>query len=323
MKKKAAIITIIITSAIIWMLTALAVCIRSSQTRTFTQPIHEAGSGITQMKNSIKQPVSILPVGKVCEFTITVDGPEEIVPVISISLGSAKADPIYITTATNRTISTGRLNVDNKEIFINFNYENMPEFDENKDYSIRYTIEMNSGNYSLFNSIMIAIAALCIIPLGISISCLTEMSENNEKAYDERQMKMRGKAAMSTLIVVMITALGLGFMSVIYNGFPLKVYECMMIVAFVGIAAFAITADRNDAYMGLKGKRRFFAAAFTIIGIIDLALFVIDLIMSFTGIMPENKIDSLVQGICCLAVGSEMITKSIKDKKEAAADEES
>ena len=322
MKKKLAIVTIIITSAIIWVLTALAVGLRSTQTLAFTDVIQEAGSGVTYLRNS-KSPFKFLPVGKECELEITVDGPEEIVPTISISLDSSKAEPIFKTTATNKTIKTGKLGVDNKEIFLNFNYEPLPELDEGKTYAVRYTIELNSGNYALYNGIMIAVAALCIIPLGLSISYLSNLEENNEKAYDERQMRMRGKAARSTLIIVIVTALGLGFLSLIYNGFPLNVYESMMIVAFIGIATFAIIADRYDAYTRLKGKRIPFAIAFSILGLIDIVIFVSSIGLMIKGASTENLLSSLVQGICCLAIGIEMFTKNIKDKKEAEADEES
>ena len=57
MKKKAAIVTIIITSAIIWVLTALAVGLNGTQSLAFTDVIQEAGSGVTYVKNS-KSPVT-------------------------------------------------------------------------------------------------------------------------------------------------------------------------------------------------------------------------------------------------------------------------
>ena len=322
MKKKAAIVTIIISGIIIWVLTAMAVSMRQTQTVTFTESIHEANSGVTRVKSSLK-PVTFLPVGKECDLKITVDGPNEIDTKVSISLESVKAAPIYTTDVTNKTISTGTLNVDNKEIFVNFEFGNTDDLDENLDYSVKIVIELNSGNYNLYNGIMVVVAALCIIPLGISISYLSSLEENNGKAYDERQMRMRGKAAMSTLIVVIIAAMGLGIMSMIYNGFPLNVYESMMIVVFIGIATFAITADRYDAYTKLRGKRIPFAVAFTIIGIIDLVVFFSNVSLLVHGANPSNMISSLVQGICCLVIGIEMITKNIKDKKEAMADEES
>lgn len=322
MKKKAAIVTIIITSIIIWVLTALAVEMRQSQTLAYTQTIQEAGSGVDYVKSSLK-PITFLPVGKECDLEITTDGPDEINTKVSISLESVKADPIFTAYATNKTISTGTLNVDNKAIFVNFEYENTDNLDENRDYSVRIVIELNSGNYNLYNGIMVVVAALCIIPLGISISYLSSLEENNKKAYDERQARMRGKAAMSTLIVVILTAMALGLISMIYKGYPLDVYESMMIVVFTGITTFAITADRNDAYTKLKGKRIPFAVAFTIIGIIDLVIFISNILLIVNGINPSKMISSLVQGICCLAIGIEMITKTIKDKKEALADEES
>lgn len=322
MKKKAAIVTIIITSIIIWVLTALAVEMRQSQTLAYTQTIQEAGSGVDYVKSSLK-PITFLPVGKECDLEITTDGPDEINTKVSISLESVKADPIFTAYATNKTISTGTLNVDNKAIFVNFEYENTDNLDENRDYSVRIVIELNSGNYNLYNGIMVAVAVLCIIPLGISISYLSSLEENNKKAYDERQARMRGKAAMSTLIVVILTAMALGLISMIYKGYPLDVYESMMIVVFTGITTFAITADRNDAYTKLKGKRIPFAVAFTIIGIIDLVIFICNILLIVNGINPSKMISSLVQGICCLAIGIEMITKTIKDKKEALADEES
>ena len=72
------------------MLTVLAVCLRGTQTLAFTDTVQEAGSGVTYVKHS-RTPVDFLPVGNECEFEITVDGPDEIVPTISISLASAEA----------------------------------------------------------------------------------------------------------------------------------------------------------------------------------------------------------------------------------------
>ena len=322
MKKKLAIVTIIITSVIIWVLTAVAVTMRQSQTLSFTDVIQEAGSNVTYVKNS-KKPVCFLPVGKECEFSFTVSGSDVITPTISIALGSPKAEPIYTTTASNRSFSTGTLNVDNKEIYIIFDYEPLPELDENKEYSVRYVIELTSGSYKLYNGLMLAVAALCIIPLGLCITYLFGLSENNTKAFDERQARMRGKAAMSTMITVIITALGLGLIDMIYTGFPLSVYESMMILVFIGLATFAITADRNDAYTKMKGKRTPLAIAFIIVGIIDLIVFVSNIVLIVNGGKTENTISSLVQGICCVAIGGEMIIKNIQDKKEALADEES
>ena len=322
MKKKLAIITIIIAGSILWVLTALAVCFRGTQNLAFTDVVKEAGSGVTYVKHS-SSPVTFLPVGKECEFEITVDGPEDIIPTISISLESSKAEPIFKTTATNKTIKTGKLNINNKEIFINFNYESLPELDFDKKYSVRYTIELSSGNYALYNSIMLTLAAVCILPLALSIAYLISLNENNKKAFDERQMKMRGKAAMTTMIVVIATALGLGWFSLIYNDFPLSAYECLMIIAFIGIATFAITADRYDAYMGLSNKRNVFAVMISIIGIIDLVMFFSTLKLIRDGATVNNRIDSLVQGICCLSIGVEVFIKNIQNKKEALEDEES
>ena len=322
MKKKAAIITIIIAGSILWILTALAVCFRGTQNLAFTDVVKEAGSGVTYVKHS-SSPVTFLPVGKECEFEITVDGPEDIIPTISISLESSKAEPIFKTTATNKTIKTGKLNIDNKEIFLNYNYESLPELDFDKKYSVRYTIELTSGNYAMYNSIMLTLAAVCILPLALSIAYLISLNESNKKAFDERQMKMRGKAAMTTMIVVIATALGLGWFSLIYNDFPLSAYECLMIIAFIGIATFAITADRYDAYMGLSNKRNVFAVMFSIIGIIDLVMFVSTLMLIKNGAQVNNRIDSLVQGICCLSIGVEIFIKNIQNKKEALEDEES
>ena len=180
MKKKLAIITIIIAGSILWVLTALAVCLRGTQTLAFTDTVQEAGSGVTYVKHS-RTPVDFLPVGNECEFEITVDGPDEIVPTISISLESSKAEPIFTKTAKNGTFKTGKLNVGNKKIFLNFDYEPLPELDENKDYAVRYTIELTSGNYALYNSIMLTLAAVCILPLALSIAYLISLNENNKK----------------------------------------------------------------------------------------------------------------------------------------------
>ena len=65
MKKKLAIITIIIAGSILWALTALAVCFRGTQTLAFTDVVKEAGSSVTYVKDS-RKPVNFFPVGNEC-----------------------------------------------------------------------------------------------------------------------------------------------------------------------------------------------------------------------------------------------------------------
>lgn len=73
----------------------------------------------------------------------------------------------------------------------------------------------------------------------------------------------------------------------------------------------------------MRGKRTPLAIAFIIVGIIDLIVFVSNIVLIVNGGKTENTISSLVQGICCVAIGGEMIIKNIQDRKEALADEES
>ena len=133
MKKKAAIVTIIISGIIIWVLTAFAVSMRQTQTLAYTDIVKEAGNNVTYVQRS-RKPIYFLPVGKECEFLFSVTGPDEIKTKISISLGSPKAEPIFTTTVSNKDFSTGTLNVDNKEIYINCEYEYDGELSADKEY---------------------------------------------------------------------------------------------------------------------------------------------------------------------------------------------
>ena len=75
--------------------------------------------------------------------------------------------------------------------------------------------------------------------------------------------------------------------------------------------------------MGLSNKRNVIAVMFSIIGILDLVIFFSTLRLIRNGAEVNNRIDSLVQGICCLSIGVEVFIKNIQNKKEALEDEES
>ncbi len=316
MKKKSMIIILVIFAVISTIVASLGMAKQKTQTVKYTMPVQK--NGVRMTKETMKQPTYFLPVGKECDLSISAWGPEEFISDISISIGSADSAPIYTSSVANGTINTGKLKVDDKEIFITIEPEARTELDAVTDYSIEYKIELHSNNYQIMEILLIVWIAISMVVFAFLAIFI--WNRNNEKEYDERQIRMRGVAAMNTLIVVIIMIVGLGAMSEVSEQFILSTFDCASIVAFVGFAVFAIVADMNDAYTGIKGKNLSFAIPSIILGAVAIMIFVSYLV--FDG-QRSFEIPALVEGICFLAIGIEMVIKSIRDKKEAAADEES
>ena len=224
-----------------------------------------------------------VPVGNECEFSIKTDCPVDITSDIKIFIGSK-------------------------------------EMKEN--CQVKYTIDIKSQNYTLFKNILFAIIVIIVIPLAIFLFYLFNKSKNYEKGYDERQVKVRGIAYMNALFAAIVSALGLGVLSLILDTYPLSTSDTTFAIIMISFATFAIFADKNDAYLGLRGSRRPLAILFGIAGLLNLVGPAIDFI---TDIRNNNDTVyfSIICGICVLAVSIEMFIKMAREKKEALADEES
>ena len=122
MKKKIRIAMIVILSAIVWLSIALMVVIKGNEYIEQNIPIDHIHTTICIDY--------IIPVGKECGFSIDIDGPEKYVSNINISTGSMDAEPIFTASGTNTTINTGKLVVNDQDIYMSF---------DNKDKSDRYT----------------------------------------------------------------------------------------------------------------------------------------------------------------------------------------
>ena len=171
-------------------------------------------------------------------------------------------------------------------------------------------------------------AAAILIPAVfvsvIGVMTLVGMNKTNSKGFDERMLKARGDAALNALVVTLVTALFIGFIDIFVDGkLPLTLFEASMISAMTGVGTFIILADMQDAYLGMKEKRKVSALSFGAVG-----LFIIVLVASSyrRTPKPDNIVCMLTMGIVWSAIAVEMFIKMACDKraeKMETEDEES
>jgi len=314
MKKKIRIAMIVILSAIVWLSIALMVVIKGNEYIEQNIPIDHIHRTICIDY--------IIPVGKECGFSIDIDGPEKYVSNINISTGSMDAEPIFTASGTNTTINTGKLVVNDQDIYISFDHD-LDDGDTiiDEGEQIKYTVNMYSDNYQLIKRILCGLAVIAALPLIALV--IYSINKNYENGYDERQLKAQGVAYMNAFFVTLFTAIVLGMVSMIMDDLPLTIYESSLITFMIGFATFVISADVKDAYFGFRKKRLPLAIVFGIVGIISLIVAVIGFA---NGLAGRSKYISVmvVDAVCFIAVSTEMIIKTIRDKKkEALEDEES
>lgn len=105
--------------------------------------------------------------------------------------------------------------------------------------------------------------AICVV-IGLIFRLRRGKKSNQGKVeYDERQLLARGRAYKAGFFVTLIYCLLFAALSVTEIAFFQSVTG-MLIGVFLGIAVFAVTAIRNDAYLGLNENKR----SFLILGII-------------------------------------------------------
>ena len=180
---------------------------------------------------------------------------------------------------------------------------------------------MYSDNYQLIKRILCGLAVIAALPLIALV--IYSINKNYENGYDERQLKAQGVAYMNAFFVTLFTAIVLGMVSMIMDDLQLTIYESSLITFMIGFATFVISADVKDAYFGFRKKRLPLAIVFGIVGIISLIVAVIGFA---NGLAGRSKYISVmvVDAVCFIAVSTEMIIKTIRDKKkEALEDEES
>lgn len=318
MKTKTTILSIIISAVTIICITLFTSAKSNEQNLQFSYPVTVENNVITSEKPT---PIYFMPVGEKCSFTIDITGMDQFISNIKICTASPDNEPVYKTSATNTTISTGEINVDNKSIYVVIDPEIKEKTLENEEYLIRYTVILKSVSSSGTPDVMSFIIASLIIVFEAFVIFMVDKNAN--KDYDERQLKARGSAAMNALIVTIIIAFGIGAISRTTDNFPLSVYEVGMIVCLTGVLTFLINADINDAFIGMRGKRRPLAIIYTIVGVIELLMSGFYNLIFNVGVGHELSVVTFISGLYFTLLGIEMIIHGIIEKKEAKEDEES
>ena len=318
MKTKTTILSIIISAVTIICISFFTSAKSNTQTLQFSNPVTVENNVITS-KNP--NPIYFEPVGEKCSFTIDITGMDQFISNIKIVTASPDNEPVYKTSATNTTLSTGEINVDNKSIYVVIDPEIKEKTLEDSEYLIRYTVILKSESSSGMPGIITFVVAFLIIVF--EAFAIFMVNKNANKDYDERQLKARGSAAMNALIVTIIVAFGIGAIARTTDNFPLSVYEVGMIVCLTGVLTFLINADVNDAFIGLRGKRRPLAIIYTIVGVIELLMSGFYNLIFKVGVGHELSVVTFISGLYFTLLGIEMIVHGIIEKKEAKEDEES
>ena len=165
---------------------------------------------------------------------------------------------------------------------------------------------------------------ISVIISVVGIATLVGMNKTNADGFDERMLKARGDAALNALVVTLITGLCIGLLSMSAEGaFPLTLLDASMISSMTGAGTFIILADMQDAYLGMKEKRKVSAICFGSVGV-----FIVVIVLSRLSRDPgvDNAVPLLTLGIVWIAVATEMFIKMACDRrseKMEMSDEES
>ena len=318
MKTKTTILSIIISAVTIICITLFTSAKSNEQNLQFSYPLTVENNVITSEKPT---PIYFMPVGEKCSFTIDISGMDQFISNIKIVTASPDNEPVYKTSATNTTISTGEINVDNKSIYVVIDPEIKEKTLADEEYLISYSIILKTVSTSKGPAIMTIVTALFIIIFEVFVIFM--VNKNANKDYDERQLKARGSAAMNALIVTIIVACGIGLIARTTDNFPLSVYEVGMIVSLTGVLTFLINADINDAFIGMRGKRAPLAIVYTIVGVMELLMSGFYGLIFNVGVGHELSVVTFISGLYFTLLGIEMIIHGIIEKKEAKEDEES
>ena len=165
---------------------------------------------------------------------------------------------------------------------------------------------------------------ISVIISVVGIATLVGMNKTNADGFDERMLKARGDAALNALVVTLITGLCIGLLSMSTDGaLPLTLLDASMISSMTGAGTFIILADMQDAYLGMKEKRKVSAICFGAVGVF-IVVIVLSRLSRDTGV--DNAVPLLTLGIVWIAVATEMFIKMACDRrseKMEMSDEES
>ena len=290
------VVSLIISIALIACIAMFASKKQNDQTLSFSEQVTVSNG---QIDKTYLEPIYFNPVGETCEFTIDISGMDDFISNIRIETFPLGSEPIYSAAATNTTIKTGVLNVEDKGIFVTIDPELRQGADvEDSEYLIHYTLVLHAEGSSTLRNGLILLATLFMIAFAVI-------------------------AAMNALIVTLITAMGIALIGRSVDNFPLSAFEIGIIICLTGAFVFLINADITDAFFGMKSRRFPLAIIYTIVGIMNLMMSGFYGLIFNVGTGHELSVVSLITGIYFTLVGIEMIVKGIIEKKEAKEDEES
>ncbi|MBP5654405.1 MAG: hypothetical protein J6X33_02710 [Clostridiales bacterium] len=315
MAKKSRIITMIVSIAVIILLAIATGLKNNDQTKSISVPVTVKNN---KVEKSLMEPLYFNPVGENCSYTIDIQGPDALVSNIKIMTASFNSETVYTGQSGNSTVKTGDLTVFDNGMLVLFD----PEVKEgatieDSEYTIRYGIILDSNGNSFWTISMLVIVTLFFIAGCVGMSFLA--NRNVDRDYDERQVKARGTAAFNSMLITILVALALPTLSTLTGKEPFEPFEYGIIVCLSGILVFIMQADLNDAFVGMKEKRMPLAIIYTVVGLIEILVSIVECVMAKSNV----QLYTMISGIFFLAMGIEMIVKAILDKKEAMADEES
>ena len=182
-------------------------------------------------------------------------------------------------------------------------------------YEVGYELTVSSSE-KVFSG---APLVMTIVLLAFAVFMLLTVNMNDGK-FDERQLAARGEAAMNSFMVSVLCCVAIGLISKGVSSFPLSVYETTMVVAIVAVTTFAILSDINDAYIGIKERRR---KMLILTWVMAFASFIgacmIAVGMGFSYDMART---ALIVGVCLVLLAIELTVKTIIEKR-GDRDEES
>ena len=321
MKEKISIIfTIFVTAVVLVIIGGMTSLNSDDQNLYFSDVVTVSGGKIVSQKT---EPIHFDPVGKKCEFEISESGPDDILSKINIYTGDpltvALSEPMYSTTCTNAKIDTGVLDVCDQNIYVEIEPTLVSDAKiEDGEWNISYRFTLHTDDVSKFDFIMPLVITVGLIIFAVYISFV--LNKVNDSEYDEMQMKMRGKCGMSAFMIMVICLLGFAFMSKGNDRFPFTVYEVGIITAMVGCISFAILCDINDAFVGIKQKRKGFVILFIVLAIVSfLSSGLISLGLGYANDMSKIAI---VNAFLFIIFALELIIKSNIEKKNKERDDE-
>ncbi|MCM1494935.1 MAG: hypothetical protein NC089_03970 [Bacteroides sp.] len=192
-------------------------------------------------------------------------------------------------------------------------------FVENATLQMNYTILLKKGSvFSLGEKCVI----LCGILLGLLMSYIflvvTKKGDSTKAIYDERQQAVRGTGFKTGFF----TMLGFdGFIALcllLEIPIPADMEIIVSTGAIIGIGVYAVYCSWNDGYFALNENRNSILIFLGIIGLINLALAIVDMIsntlfqngrLTFRGL-------NLLCGILVIVVFLTLLIKKAQDGKE-------